>query len=218
MIGVVISTKLEFKTLKQIYNISDDILLEYPFGEYYKTKFNNKEIIFFRCGIGKINASASIQYMIDKFDLKKIILVGTCTAVNDSFNYLDVLIPQRIIDCDRLIKDFDYDISDDLYIDLEELDISLDYNYGILSTSDKPLLLWKDLTYLASIGVDASDTESYAVCKVCIKNNVKFNIIKGITDRPTKDDINNDEQIDVYNENTPIVIKKIIEDYLPEVL
>ena len=60
--------------------------------------------------------------------------------------------------------------------------------------------------------------ETYAICKVAIKNNIDYNVIKGISDRPVKDSDDFDEQVDVYEENTPIVMKKIIEDYFPEVL
>ena len=89
---------------------------------------------------------------------------------------------------------------------------------GILGTSDKALVSWKDLTYLASNGIDASDMESYAVCKVAKANNIDYIVLKGVTDRPMKSDNGLDEQEEVYEENTPLVMKKLIEDYLSEVL
>ena len=32
--------KLEFKNLLDLYNITEDYLISYPFGEYYKTTIN----------------------------------------------------------------------------------------------------------------------------------------------------------------------------------
>ena len=105
MIGVVIAAKVEWNTLLEIYNIDDSHLEKYPYGEFYRTTFKNKDVVFFRCGIRKINAAAATQYMIDRFDLDKIIVLGTCAASNDSYDYLDVLIPERVIDYDGIIRE-----------------------------------------------------------------------------------------------------------------
>ena len=218
MIGVIVASKLEWKTLLEIYNIDDSNLEKYPYGEFYRTIFKNKDIVFFRSGARKTNASAATQYMIDKFSLKKIIVIGTCSAINDSYDYLDVIIPDKIIDYDHINREVTFEFPEESFIELPQTNIELEYMSGILGTSDKALVSWKDLTYLASQGVDASDMESYSVCKVAIINNIEYLVLKGISDRPMKNIDGFDEQIEVYEENTPIVMKKIIEDYLPEVL
>lgn len=218
MIGVVVASKLEWKTLLEIYNIDDDHLEKYPYGEFYRTIFRNKDIVFFRSGARKVNVSAAVQYMIDRFSLKKIIILGTCTAVNDSYDYLDVLIPEKIIDYDFILRDTTVEIPESAYIEMPKVNVSLDYVEGILGTSDKSLVSWKDLTYLASNAIDASDMESYAVCRVAITNNIDYIVLKGISDRPIKDNDSFDEQEEVYEENTPLVMEKLIQDYLPEVV
>ena len=218
MIGVLISSKLEWKTLLEIYNIDDSHLEKYPYGEFYRTIFINKDIVFFRSGARKVNASAATQYMIDRFSLSKIVVVGTCAAVNDSYDYLDVIIPEKIIDYDYIIRDLTDEISEESFIEMPEINLKLDYTRGILGTSDKALVSWKDLTYLASNGIDASDMESYAVCKVALANNIDYIVLKGISDRPIKDSDGFDEQEEVYEENTPLVMKKLIEDYLMELV
>lgn len=218
MIGIAIAAKVEFKTLLNVYKIDESNLEKYPYGEYYKTTFQNKDVVFFRTGIRKANAAAATQYMIDKFSLDKIIILGTCAAVNDSYDYLDVLIPEKIIDYDGILRELTIDLPEEVFIDIKKVKISLPYVEGVLGTSDKALVLWKDLTFLASNAIDASDMEAYSICKVAYKNNIDFTVIKGISDRPMKNSEGFDEQIDVYEENTPIVMKKIIEDYLPEVL
>lgn len=218
MIGVLISSKIEWKTLLEIYNIDDSHLEKYPYGEFYRTIFRNKDIVFFRSGIRKVNAASATQYMIDRFSLEKIIVIGTCTAVNDSYNYLDVIIPERIIDYDFILRDLTVEIPEEAYIEMPKINTTLEYYEGVLGTSDKALVSWKDLTFLASNGIDASDKESYSVCKVAITNNINYIVIKGISDRPMKDNNGFDEQLEVYEENTPLVMKKLIEDYLPEVI
>lgn len=218
MIGVLLASKKEWDVLLEIYNIGDDNLEKYPYGEFYRTIFQNKDVVFFRSGVRKVLSSSATQYMIDKFSLEKVIVIGTCSAVNESYDYADIIIPNRIVDYDSVIREIEFTVNEGNYIEIDVPNISLDYFEAYLGTSDKELVLWKDNTYLASVGLDASDTESFAVAKICKINNIQCNVIKGITDRPMKGEFGTKEQLEVYEENVPIVMKKIIEDYLPEVL
>lgn len=218
LIGVLISSKKEFNELLKIYNIGEDYLEKYPFGEYYRTEFRGKDIVFFRSGIRKINASAAAQYMIDKFNLEKIIVIGTCTSSNEGLNYGDIIIPSKVIDYDYIIRELEEEIDEELYLVPDQVSMPNEYYDGVLGTSDKALVLWSDYTFLASNSIDVSDLESYAVLKICKTNNVKCIIIKGVTDKPMRSMDGYNEQLDVYEENLPIVMKKIIEEYFIEVI
>ena len=218
LIGVLISSKKEFNELLKIYNIGEDYLEKYPFGEYYRTEFRGKYIVFFRSGIRKINASAAAQYMIDKFNLEKLIVIGTCTSSNEGLNYGDIIIPSKVIDYDYIIRELEEEIDEELYLVPDQVSMPNEYYDGVLGTSDKALVLWSDYTFLASNSIDASDLESYAVLKICKTNNVKCIIIKGVTDKPMRSMDGYNEQLDVYEENLPIVMKKIIEEYFIEVI
>ncbi len=217
MIGVLIASKAEWKVLLEIYNITEEYLEKYPYGEYYRTKYNNKDVVFFRSGVKKINASASLQYMIDRFDLKEVINIGVATSSTEELNYNDVLIPEGVIDYDFIIRDSD-EIKEDYIMMMDVPKISLNHKIGILGTSDKALMNWKDYTYLSSNGIMASDREASAVLKICNINAIKCIIIKGICDKPIKGDDSYNEQLDVYEYNLPIVMKKLIEDYFTEVI
>lgn len=218
LIGVLISSKKEFNELLKIYNIGEDYLEKYPFGEYYRTEFRGKDIVFFRSEIRKINASAAAQYMIDKFNLEKLIVIGTCTSSNEGLNYGDIIIPSKVIDYDYIIRELEEEIDEELYLVPDQVSMPNEYYDGVLGTSDKALVLWSDYTFLASNSIDASDLESYAVLKICKTNNIKCIIIKGVTDKPMRSMDGYNEQLDVYEENLPIVMKKIIEEYFIEVI
>ncbi len=218
LVGVLISSKKEFNELLKIYNIGEDYLEKYPFGEYYRTEFRGKDIVFFRSGIRKINSSAAAQYMIDKFNLEKLIVIGTCTSSNEGLNYGDIVIPSKVIDYDYIIRELEEEIDEELYLVPDQVSMPNEYYDGVLGTSDKALVLWNDYTFLASNSIDASDLESYAVLKICKTNNVKCIIIKGVTDKPMSSMDGYNEQLDVYEENLPIVMKKIIEEYFIEVI
>lgn len=218
MIGVLIASKAEWKVLLEIYNITDEYLEKYPYGEYYRTKFNNKDIVFFRSGVRKINASASLQYVIDKFQIEKLINIGVCTGANEELNYGDILVPEGIIDYDFIVRDLDDEINEKYIMNNDIPKISLEYKTGLLGTSDKSLITWEDLIYLSSNGISASDMEASAISKICKINGIECIIIKGISDKPIKGESGYDEQLDVYEYNLPIVMKKLIEDYLTEVI
>lgn len=218
MIGVLIASRAEWKVLLEIYNITDEYLEKYPYGEYYRTTFNNKDIVFFRSGVRKINASAALQYMIDKFHFEKVINIGVAGASCEELNYGDILFPEGIIDYDFIVRDVNPEIKEEYIMQLEVPKISLEHTVGILGTSDKTLMSWKDFTYLGSNGILASDMEASAVLKICKVNGIECIIIKGISDKPIKGENGYDEQLDVYEYNLPIVMKNIIEDYLTEVI
>lgn len=215
MIGVLITSKKDWKILLDLYNITDLYLEKYPYGEFYKTKFQNKDVTFFRIGVRKTNSSAATQYIIDKFEIEKFLLIGTCSLVTDELNYLDIVIPTQSIDYDLIC---DNDITEGMFINYEEPNIKCKYYETIIASSDKKTMDMDDIKSLASQGIDVHDVETYSVSKVCQMNNKKIMVIKGISDKPIKNDKNYYEQIDVYNENMPIIIKNILENYMTEVI
>lgn len=79
----------------------------------------------------------------------------------------------------------------------------------------------KDYIELKNNNITITDTESGAIAYVCKMNNTQciIIIIKGISDFP-EDEIEKDKfesnevQLNVYLNNTPIVMKKIFDKYL----
>lgn len=218
MIGVLIASKAEWKVLLEVYNITDDYLEKYPYGEYYTTNYKNKDIVFFRSGVRKVNVSGAVQYMIDKFELDEVINLGVCTSACEELNYGDILVPEGIINYDYLIRELTDEIKEEQIKDIDVPNISLDHAIGVLGTSDRSLVTWRDYTYLSSNGINASDKEAASIYEICKKNNVKCIIIKGVSDKPIKSEDGINEQMEVYEYNLPIVMKKLIEDYLNEVI
>lgn len=218
MIGVLVTNKKEWQILLELYNISDAYLEKYPFGEFYRTNFFNKDVIFFRSNPRKVNVSGATQYMIDKFSFEKVILVGTCVAVDD-LDYGDIIIPNYVVEYDYTIRELEPIINKKLILELDKVKIDSNYIVGLIGTSDRSLVLWKDYLKLKEeTNICASDMDSAAVAKICKINNVKLIIIKGVSDKPMQGDNGLDEQVEVFEENVPIVMKNILENYLTEVL
>ena len=79
--------------------------------------------------------------------------------------------------------------------------------------------MWKDYIELKENNITIADTESSAIAYICKANNVECIIIKGISDFPTNE-INSskeksyEEQINTFLINIPIIMNKIIDNYL----
>ena len=217
MIGVVVTSKIEWDALLKVYGIDSEFTEKYPYGEYYRTKIYNKEVVLFRTLGKKVLSSAGTQYMIDKFSFEKIVFVGSATAVCDYVDYKDVFIPNKVGEYDVTIREVEPLIRENSIIKLDKVNVSMKYFDGLLGTSDKSLVTNKDYLMVREIDMVASDTEGYAISKVCKMNNVKITILKGISDRPISGN-DYEEQREVYEENAPIIIKELVENYLLEVI
>ena len=217
MIGVLVTSKIDWDSLLKVYDIDSSLTEKFIYGEYYRTTIYDKDILLFRCLRRKILSSSAVQYMIDKFNFKKIIHVGTATAVCDYIDYQDVFIPTLVGEYDVTIREIEPLIKESNLLKLNKVNVTMKYFDGLLGTSDKSLITNKDYLMAKETDMVASDTEGYAIAKVCKMNNVDITIIKGITDRPMSNN-NYEEQTEVYEENAPVVIKNIVENYLTEVL
>lgn len=220
MIGISIAAKKEWKAVLDRYQLDTDSCIEYPFGEYFTAEINGECVIFYRCGVRKVNCSAATQYMIDHFDLKRIIVAGTCAGIDDKYSNLDIFIPNKAVQYDCTVKEQEPLIKDSFTV-LFDLDLlNFDVQTGTIGTADKAVVMWKDYLELKENGITIADTESAAIAYICKANNVECIIIKGISDFPTNEqetskDKSCEEQLNSFLTNIPIIMNKIIDDYVP---
>ena len=217
MIGVIVTSKIEWDALLKVYGIDKDLTDSYTYGDYYKTSIYNKEVLLFRSLGRKAMASAAVQYMIDKFNLRKVIFIGTATLVSDYLDYGDIIIPDKVSEYDLSIREIEPLIKDNNIIELKKVNVTMKYFDGLLGTSDKSLVTKKDYLMAKETDMVASDTEAAVIARVCKLNNIDIVIIKGISDRISEEG-NYDEQTEVYEENAPLIIDNITRYYLNEVL
>ena len=217
MIGILVTSKIEWEALLNVYEIDSNLTDKYTYGDYYKTNIYNKDVLLFRSIGRKAMSSAAVQYMIDKFNLRKLIFIGTATLVADYLDYGDIIIPDRVSEYDLSIREIEPLIKENNIIELNKIDVSMKYFDGLLGTSDKPLITKKDYLMAKETDMVASDTEAAAVARVCKLNKIDIVIIKGISDRISEEG-DYDEQTEVYEENAPIIIDNITRNYLNEVL
>lgn len=156
--------------------------------------------------------------MIDHFNLNKIIVVGTCAGIDDIYKNLDILIPNKLVQYDCTVKETEPLIKDSFTIAIDMSDYT-DVNTGTLGTADKPVVMWKDYLELKENHITIADTESAAIVYICKANDIECIVIKGISDFPTNENESSKEdshknQLNVFLNNIPIIMNKIIDNYL----
>lgn len=219
MIGISIAAQKEWEAVLNKYQIDLGNCIKYPFGEYFTIEMNGKNIIFYRCGVRKMNCSAATQYMIDHFNIKRIIVVGTCAGIDDKFKNLDIFIPNKAVQYDCTVKETEPLIKDSFTVSFNLDALNIDVLTGTIGTADKPVVMWKDYLELKENGITIADTESAAIAYICKLNNVECIIIKGISDFPTNEqetskEKSHKEQLNLFLTNIPIIMNKIIDKYL----
>ncbi len=166
-----------------------------------------------------MNSSAATQYMIDHFDLKMIIVAGTCAGIDDKFKTLDIFVPNKAVQYDCTVKEQEPLIKDSFTVNFNLDSLTSDVLTGTIGTADKAVVMWEDYLELKENNITIADTESAAIAYICKANNVECVIIKGISDFPTNEqETSNEEQLNSFITNIPIIMNRIIDEYLPLVL
>ncbi len=73
-------------------DIKDKEEIKWKIFTFYKGKLFGKNVVIVKSGVGKVFASMICQYIIDEFNVKKILFTGVGGALNNELNIGDVVI------------------------------------------------------------------------------------------------------------------------------
>lgn len=219
MIGISVATKWEWEKTLEYYKKSTAECTPYIYGDYFIETIDGKKVIFYSTGVRKVNGIGANQYMITKFDLKKVIVIGTSAGIDPQYKNLDIIVPNQAVQYDCTVKEIEPLLKQSFIVDIDLSKYNFSGKTGIIGTADKAVVMWKDYLELKENHITIADTEAGAIAYICKKNNVECIIIKGISDFPTDERLSdkiksNEEQINVYLENTPKVMQEILDHYL----
>lgn len=225
MVCIQVCSKREWSSLRELLKDIDYQINKYPFGEFIRLNFYDRDCIFYHSGATKTKSSAACQFAIDNWKPKMIIVLGTCGGVDKKLNVLDVIIANKTVQYDCIDR-----MDNEPYVFYEPLTTIIDNSWiqfnefngqvyeGIIATADQDIN-YEVLHMLRKEGVLCADWESGAVAYICSLNKVNNCIVRGITDIPTENiEESAKNQGTDYRENTPKVMKKLIEDVLPVLL
>lgn len=183
-------------------------------------EYDNKKLIVCNSGIGKVNAAATTQYIIDKYNPKYIINSGCCGSLDEKYKILDIILslyvtyhdflPTRIM-MEQVPDNGCVKASEKLLAITEEiLNETKISNYYIEPIATGDCFVTDEETrdkIKNETGCAAVDMESACIGHVSKINNVEFISIKTISD--FSDGVENFEVEAAYKSS--LLVKKIIE-------
>ncbi|SET23694.1 5'-methylthioadenosine/adenosylhomocysteine nucleosidase [Anaerobranca gottschalkii] len=169
--------------------------------EFYKGILFGKELVLVRCGIGKVNAAICTQILVDHFSVDKIIFTGVAGGLHPEIEVGDIVISTDCVQHDFDATAFGYKLgeiprlnkvefaADQGLIQLAEEsaksipDFPKVFKGRILSgdvfvaDKEKALMLGEKL------GGYCVEMEGAAVAQACYLNDIKFVIIRSMSDK-----------------------------------
>jgi len=219
---VIISANAEWRAVKEILTPVE--VQSTCMGEYFDmkpaTKTHDTETRFFHGGWGKISAAATAQYAIDHFQPDLLVNLGTCGGFEGCITRWTVILVEKTIV---------YDIIEQMTDGIEEIafySTSLDLSWleqpyphpvqrGLLVSADRDIVAGDIPGLIQKYGAVAADWESGAIAWVAKRNGVRCLILRGVTDLVSTKGGEAYGNIEIFHENTKMVMKGLIEQ-LPD--
>ncbi|MBS4534201.1 5'-methylthioadenosine/adenosylhomocysteine nucleosidase [Clostridium sp. D2Q-14] len=168
---------------------------------FYRGRFQGKNIVLVRCGIGKVNAAIITQILITEYKVDSVINTGVAGAVKDDIQIGDIVVSEDVLEHDFDARSFGYKLgeiprlkvskfkADDRLIDLvvnstkSELKDNRVYKGRIVSgdefvaSAEKKKFLWNQFSAYCV------EMEGAAIGHACNINGISFVIIRAISDK-----------------------------------
>lgn len=211
IIGIIAAMKEEMQEIKNKMMSIEEI--KHKNVIFYIGKINNKNCVLVQSGVGKVNAARITQLLIDKFDIKEIINVGSAGAIKEEINYGDIVIGKELVQHDFDITAFGHkrgyitDLGRTFYSDkllvnrayevIKNIS-NFEYNVFIGNIASGDIFFTnmsdaKDL--IKEFNTDCVEMEGAAIAQVCYLEKIPFICIRSISDSPNG---NNNIEFDKY--------------------
>ena len=219
MIGIIVA---EDKELEEVLNIA---LIKNKRDIFDKTFYigsiNKKEVVIVKSNVGKVNSARSAQMLIDNFDIRIVINIGTSGSVDNNLNIGDVVVADRLYQYDFDVTAFGRklgeieNIGECIYTDKNILNkISKDLIVGGIASGDKFITRMEDKTFIRDkFNVVCIEMEGASIAQVCYLSNIPFLVIRSITDKlDGTSEIDFVKFLEYSSRKVANILKGIIED------
>lgn len=106
IIGIIGAMDLEVETL--IASMSEKKEVEYAKRHFFVGKLSGADVVLARCGVGKVNAALTVQMMVDKFGITKIINTGVAGSLDEKIDIGDIVLATGAVHHDMEAIAFGY--------------------------------------------------------------------------------------------------------------
>ena len=227
MIGIIGAMEEEVAHLVKLCEEREEIV-QGPY-RFYKGRLSGKDVVLVRAGVGKCNAAACTQALIDRFQPSYIFNIGIAGAISPEVHILDLVISRDALQYDVDVTRFDYPLGkvpgdEKLGYDADPrlLEIAVEVNQeinpehnsyiGRVVTGDRFVSSHETKEYLKkTFDATCCEMEGAAIAQIATKNGIPFVILRFISDEA------NDEASMVYEEFEAKAIEKTV-DFMLELL
>lgn len=194
-IGIVVAMEEELEALQeQIKNLEVKPIYDLTFLE---GKYQGKELVIVKCGIGKVNAARACQMLIDHYQVSSVINIGVAGSVNPNIEIGDVVIGAYLVQHDFDITAFGHEkgfitgvgkeiASDSRLINIFKNSLmasGVEVFSGIIASGDifchDPQM---SLSIKKDFSCDCVEMEGAAIAQVCYLSGIPFVALRSISD------------------------------------
>lgn len=227
MIGFIGAMQVETEGI--IAMMTDTEVQAYAGIEYTKGKLAGKDIVVATCGVGKVNAAVCAQCMIFLYKPEVIINTGVAGSLSNALNIGDVALGSCSIQTDMdtspvgdplgLISGLnlvELPCDKDTVAKLEKAakTLGIQYQIGKISTGDQFVNSAQRKAFLQeTFDCIACEMESGAMAHVCLMNDVKFAVIRSISDKADNSShMDYGEFVKIAADNSIRMVKAFVEE------
>ena len=159
---------------------------------FYVGLIDGVRVVCVKSNVGKVNASRICQLLIDNFDIKLVVNVGTAGSVDNRLNIGDVVVADKLYQYDFDVTPFGRkkgeieNIGEFINVDKNLIDLFKDMNVYIdgIASGDKFVIEREEKDDIReTFGVVCVEMEGASIAQVCFLDKIPFLIIRAITDK-----------------------------------
>lgn len=214
---ILISARQEWDAVKPLFPGAE--IQASPLGEWFAWQYEIRgcalPVIYFHGGWGKIAAAASAQYVVDRWNPRLLVNLGTCGGFAGEIEQGAIVLVEKAVV---------YDIVEqmgDPAAALAQYTSSLDLGWlgepypqevvrTLIVSGDRDLVIEEIPRLKACFGAVAGDWESGSIAFVAVRNGVRCLILRGVSDLVGSDGDAAYGNLDVFIENTHGIMPRLV--------
>lgn len=216
--GIQICSGTEWRAAKHLMQVPPEAVRLFPYGESFGANIATRECVFYNSRRTKTRAAGACQYAIDRWAIDSLLVIGTCGGVAEHLSPMDIVLATRTIQYDSQDRrpDMGYIVpADSSWLNLGH--VVSEIHAGPIASADHDLT-YRDLGGLRRQKVFGADWESAAIATVCALNQVRWAVLRGISDVPLRAGAADAaRQREDYARNTPLIMERLLA-LLPTIL
>lgn len=203
-VGIIGAIEQEVQALKELMEKAE--IEEISSVDFYKGNINGVYTIVAAAGVGKVNAAVCAQTMILKYSPDLIINAGAAGGLDNNLKIGDIAVADAVVEHDMdtspmgdpkgLISGIDMvhlkcdkEIADMMFNAVQKLG-TVKAQRGIIASGDQFISSDSQRNRIISeFGAIAAEMEGAAIGHVCVMNNVRFGVLRAISDGANDDSV-----------------------------